>query len=395
MGLINFLRHGTGLEGGKYDYRDERYYYLAKAQTPSETSSFKGIGTFLASDSQKSLYKIDNVVSLETPSNKVFEENKNFWTNKRTQCLYFSKGLKTAGLVTVGFTVCFMLAAGTILPTPLIAVGVFLYKAGSRVSKKVDEIEKQQRAWSTDPLKHYEARRRQVGVEGFDYVYKNDFKGTMVHADEMEKLWVNKADEFMKQFRVIPTNQLKEKMTLFFKENPLEQEYLHYTFDKIPSELLQLNKKYSELKEKFINLDNLVSEQEQDINWESLKKQNANEQKKEDELYPHKKVQQDGLVAADYYYKNGFYAYPQYNYSQQVNAINQQYEQNTAKIVQNFHTAEISRIQWEKQEKAQFRPKLEREIAQGIEKIVSEMLSAQSVPVETTPIIPSIYPNLF
>jgi hypothetical protein len=57
------------------------------------------------------------------------------------------------------------------------------------VGEEIHSIEKQMKEWQ-DPLEMAIAQRKEAGVQGFQYVYKNQLKGKVVHQEEVEELWL-------------------------------------------------------------------------------------------------------------------------------------------------------------------------------------------------------------
>lgn len=224
-----------------------------------------------------------------------------------------------------GTGACYCLAASLLNPlitVPVLAASTAAFILGAtqwnRSSQAINGIalnkealQKQKDEWN-DPIESIINQRRRAGTEGFQYVFNNNLKNSVVHPEEVSNLWTR---DFLK----LLNNSIDPVKV--FHDNILGQASLQYAWDNTTPSPIQVGKTtifapqlhkmatlYQESAQAFRNFENKITKEFTDIDNRRGDRINTISLLRTQWLIPAERMFKLATLEAENLYKSGFNA---------------------------------------------------------------------------------------
>lgn len=252
MSYMNFMVHG--LNGHQTDHLRSQFPQDMVVANQGR-SEFDGDDRWCQDAIEKQAC-IDSVVQVSTVCDEVREAERSFWKGQKNKSMnVFSVTLiggVAAAVAAIVATSVFPPILGVVVLTSIVSFKLFGISFFSFY--RHTQAKNQYKEWK-DPLPRLVEQRKQVGMQGFGYVYREKLRGKLVTNLEAEDLWHEDMKEIKMNFLggVTGVDNVKaKKVRNFFEKGHLSREIQVYAFqDHIPQHLQSLSDQYQGLKTQY------------------------------------------------------------------------------------------------------------------------------------------------
>jgi hypothetical protein len=342
MGIFSYLIHGVDLASNTYN-RLSPVYPLDEIRPIAASHDYQGIVTSEETLDTTSKRVLDFAIEIISVSDEPRTLMIKFWKTRSAQCL--GLGIGGMGLAVAGFVGA--VVAGIMLSGTLgLAVGVSLSLVAAAIASivlsilgfhRMDQADKQRQAWQ-DPLPAYQAQRQKTQTEGFSHVFYENLKGTLIHSEECQQLWVDWSNQEMGLYQQIQLDQSHSpdvlgKINRFFSHNPLDSDVMDYVFEENrqpPKHIQDLRKTYQQIKASYSNIRSATQNKKSLFYQEKERLLSENETKREASLAP-------ALL-----FKNQTLAETSHQHTEEIREIQNTLQQTLDQINQRFPYGRVS-----------------------------------------------------
>ncbi|HEV8052344.1 MAG TPA: hypothetical protein VGP47_07610, partial [Parachlamydiaceae bacterium] len=281
------------------------------------------------SKTPKSIRVIDDAIVVESVDKKTRSAAINHFTTSKLQASLeeemhradFYKGVAVSVVgIGLGIACPFMPAALTVVGGVVGAVlsifgirqAVNNHSAINAIDLEIDNIERMTDEWK-DPVENIIAQRKQAGIQGFQYVYKNNLKGKVVHNQEVQELWLNAFSRLISGQQnlrqICDDNLLGEGCTAFSWNGPrlpdIEIAGRHFS----ASALNTLSQQFGACRTSFNNYETAINNEIESLNRQKSQLKRELQETRSRWLYPSECLYAQSRQEAAYLYENALKPY--------------------------------------------------------------------------------------
>jgi hypothetical protein len=224
--------------------RNAAHYQQDQVTAREATHQYQGRAVPVENSATRTVHEIDGAITVVSVAAKTRQEALNYFKEYKHQAEVEQKRYEKfslyniveigagVGIIGAGIGIGVGLSAALLPAIAVVALGTLftadgVYKKTQNdkivhsVGSDIHRIEGQQKQWR-DPLSDLIEKRKQAGLLGFNYVFQNKFKGSLLHFEEVKKLWI---DSFQ---TLLQDHQNIERV---YEEDLLGERAVEYAFE--------------------------------------------------------------------------------------------------------------------------------------------------------------------